>query len=1044
MSFDEDTTSKYLSEYLTTIWADLEPDPALVSVQCCAVLLERNPNLRGLVEQAYADKDPKILNDADLPHQPGQMIYYRKEFQGIFDRLKTMHLHMEKVVDGTAVGGLAPWSSEDIVAAVKPDIADHIKQLDIPCMYGDTQPLLLLHESGSFQLKPKLNERLEEIFCLTRNTLLVNSSGTGKTRLLYEGLCKHWGLFFTAEVDAYMLGSTDISVLVKGLSFNRMFTSAREGEADYDYKTSTNRGIARRQFGQILLARLLVFKTFVDIMAKGEIEEIHKTRWFLAQLQPLVFGGNLGRLTSDLSCPPVSDSLLADCISQCLDDIAAVFSRNSQDPHFFVVLDEANVMAESLVDAFRDAHGPHPVLKEALETWDFHLRNKPFTIIAAGTNIPRMYFREEEWNQWQWISSTGSFSNIEDQRRYILKFLPQGLVDSPSGQHLLHRMWVWLRGRHRFTAAFISTLVENGFQSPHYLMNTYLRQFTGFWPTDADEFLRTEVPRRCPQFDGIPLKHLDILHNLRTNMQHILLKHLIGDYRSASSALLDILCVSMGFGHFIENKMATISAEEPLVLIATAQWLSQKSLLVPNLDNFVSSFHFSDEPLLYRSYYLTLATALCFKTPHLVCDIFFFSTSLPVWASRYARLVALRGEGEGARETVVEYSPKIASQLVFTASCAAEVLDWMKDARGIPFCKHIGRNATTLYFILRLEDYTRCWVALRAVPDDDGTAHIDAIQDIGNGMTPANLLTEDDTSNEGLLEEALQALPNRHPEIGLLRVLVSLHNKINLEQLEFDDSDTYPVASFNISMIRDVMKDVSQKDALLGLVVSIISDIKQNPPPETETELSVSYRPPAEEPSAEAPTPPARSRRTKASTSSKRRPKPPTQTSPLVGPSRATATRSTNRKAIPDVVSERPTTSSRRRLLGPSAEPLAHAISSRPQRHSSTTRRSSVLKPVTEEPDIGRTLRSATTRMTRSSSSVAGAKRSRVGDDDNDIAPSRKSTRKSIQARSGPSPISSSRISLRKAREGEGEGVNPLQRNLLPLFQTVVPLHYTI
>ncbi|KAF9068500.1 hypothetical protein BDP27DRAFT_1327156 [Rhodocollybia butyracea] len=836
-------------------------------------------------------------------------------------------------------------------------------------MYGDTKPLLLLHESGSFQSDSKLNERLEQIFSPTRNTFLVNSSGTGKTRLLYEGLCKYWGLFFTAAVDSYMLGSTDIDVLLQKLPFSRMFTFPREDEADYDYKISTNGEIARHNFGQTLLARLLVFKLFVDLMAEGEIEEVHKSRWFLAQIQPLVFGVDYESLAPELL---VSDSLLADCISQCLEDIAAVFSRKSKDPHFFVVLDESNVMAESLVDAFRDAHGPHPVLKEILETWDSHLRNKPVTIVAAGTHISGMYFKEEKWNQWQWISSTGAFSTIEDQQQYVLKFLPRGLVNSPSGQHLLHRI-------HRFTAAFISTLVENGFQSPHYLMNTYLRQFTGFWPTDADEFLRTEVPRRCPQFDGIPLEELDDLPNLRTNMQHILVTHLIGDYRLTSLPILDILCVSFGFGHFIDNKMTTISAEEPLVLVATAQWLSQKSLLVPNLDSFLSSFHFSDEPLVYKSEYLTLATALYFKTPHLVCDIFSFSvSSLPVWASQHAKLVALRGGGKSARETVVEYSPKTASQLVFTASCAAEVLDWMKDARGIPFCKHIGQNVMTLYFILRLEDYTRCWVALRA----------------------------DGTSNEGLLEEALQALPNRHPEIGLLRVLVSLHDKINLEELEFDHSDTYPVASFNISMIRDAMKDVSQKDALSGLVVSIISDIKQNPPLETESELSVSYRPPAEEPSAEAPNPPAPSRRTKASTSLKRRPKPPTQTSPLVGPSRATATRSTNRKAIPDVASERPTTSSRRRLPGPSAEPSASAISSRSQsRGSSFTRRSNVSKSVTdavEEPDIGRTLRSATTRTTRSSSSVAGVKRSRVDDDDNDIALSRKSTRKPIQVRSGP------------------------------------------
>ncbi|KAF9068476.1 hypothetical protein BDP27DRAFT_1327095 [Rhodocollybia butyracea] len=999
--------SEYLSEYLTATWDNRGLYSTLVSVQCCMNLLHRNPDLQELVEKARTEKDSNILNNADLPRHPAQMIYYRQEFQAVFELLETMRAPMEKIVDGTAFENLPRWNLKAL-AGDNPDIAEHIKKLNIP--NEDSQPLLLLHEIGSFQSDPKLNERLEQVFAPTRNTFLVNSSGTGKTRLLYEGLCKHWGLFFTAVIDSYGLGSTDVYGAVKDLRDNPMFTPVLMGDAAVyiSEASSTNHKIARRIFGETLLARLLVFKLFVDLMARGEIEEIHKTRWFLAQIQPLLFGGKYESLRIEPSWSLVSDSLLADCISQCLEDIAAVFSRKSMNPHFFVVLDEANVIAEPTLEsvyAFRDTHGPHPVLKEIMKTWNSYLRNKPFTIVVGGTDIPRMYFGEGEWDQWHWISSTGAFSNLNDQQQYVLKFLPNTLVDSPSGQHLLHRMWVWLRGRHRFTAAFISTLVENGFQSPHYLMNTYLEQFTGLWPTDADEHLGTEVPRCCPEFDGLPLEELEDLHNIRTNMQHILMKHLIGDYRLTFSSFLDILCVSMGFGHFIDNKMETISAEEPLVLIATAQWLSQKSLLVPNLDSFLSSFHFSDEPLVYKSDYLALATALCFKTPHLVCDIFSFSaSSLPVWASQHARLVALRGEGQGARETVVEYSPKTASQLVFSASRATEVLDWMKDARGIPFCKHIGRSATTLYFILRLEDYTRFWVVLRAVPDDDDIAHIDTIQDIGNGMTPIDLLAEDDTLNEGLFEEALQALPNRHPEIGLLRVLVSLHDKINLEELEFDASDTYPVASFNISMIRDAMIDVSQKDVLSGLVVLIISDVKQNPPSETESELSVSYRPPPRELSAEALTPAVPSRRTKASASSKQRPtKSPTS---FVGPSRATATRSTKRKVILDVDSERPTTGSRRRLSGPSVEPSAPVHSSRARR-STTTPRSAVLKSVKEDSDedsdVGRTLRNATTRTTRSSSSIAGAKRSRVGDDDNDSNSSRKSTRKPTQDRSGPS-----------------------------------------
>ncbi|KAF9068520.1 hypothetical protein BDP27DRAFT_1421872 [Rhodocollybia butyracea] len=1028
MSFTEDDTSKYLSEYLTAIWADLEPDPALVSVQCCAVLLERNSDLRGLVEKACIEKDSNILKDTDLPRHPRQMIYNLEQFRVVFKFLETMRVPMEKIVDGTAFENLPRWNLKAPLAVDNPDVAEHIKKLNIHSKYPESEPLLLIHENGSFQSDPELNERLEQIFSPTRNALLVNSSGTGKTRLLYEGLCKHWGLFFTAVVDSYGLGSTDVYGTFEDLRLSRLPTPVLVGDAAvYNSEASLqNQGVARRAFSETLLARLLVFKLFVNSMAKGEIEEIHKTRWFLAQIQPLLFGGKYGSLMAALSWSPASDSLLADCISQCLEDIAVVFSRKSMNPHIFVVLDEANAMAGSLVHAFRDTHGPHPVLNKILETWNSHLRNKPFTIVVAGTDIPRMYFREDGWSQWHWISCTGAFTNINDQQRYILKFLPGTLVDSPSGQHLLHRKWVWLRGRHRFTAAFISTLVENGFQSPHYLMNTYLRQFTGFWPTDADEFLRTEVPRRCPEFDGLPLSQLDHLS-------------------------LDILCVSMGFGHFIDNKMATISAEEPLVLVATAQWLSEKSLLVPDLDNFLSSFHFSDEPLVYKSDYLALATALCFKAPHLICDIFSFSTSsLPVWASQHARLVALRGRGESARETVVEYSPRIASQLVFTASHAAE-------------------DATTLYFILRLEDYTRCWVALRAVPDDDDdTAHIATIQGIGNGMTSTDLLAEDDTSNEGVLEEALRTLPDRHPEIGLLRVLVSLHDKINLEELEFDTSDTYPVVSFNIPMIRDAMKNVSQKDVLSGLVVSIISDIGQHRPPETESEPSVSYRPPTEELSAEASTLTVPSRRTKTSTSSKRRFKPsPRETSPLI----ATATRSTKRKAVPDVDSEPPSTGSRGRLSGPSAESSGTAISSRARRRGSATRQSTIsqsMNEAAEESDIGRTLRGATTRTTRPSSSVAGAKRSRLGDDDNspsavtrlsikkskgDIhsvdegAPSHKSTIKSTQDRSGPNATRSSPRKILKSSSaadiapkstgGRSTEVNPRQGDVLPPCQNV-------
>ncbi|KAF9068503.1 hypothetical protein BDP27DRAFT_816060 [Rhodocollybia butyracea] len=154
MAFAEDGTSQYLSEYLTAVWADLEPDSTLVSVQCCAVLLKRNPDVRGLVEKARAENDLSVLKDADLPRHPRQMIYNLEQFRNVFELLETMRVPMEKVVDGTAFEDTPQWNLQASLTVDNPDIAEHIKKLNIPCKYLHSQPLLLLHENGSFQSDP--------------------------------------------------------------------------------------------------------------------------------------------------------------------------------------------------------------------------------------------------------------------------------------------------------------------------------------------------------------------------------------------------------------------------------------------------------------------------------------------------------------------------------------------------------------------------------------------------------------------------------------------------------------------------------------------------------------------------------------------------------------------------------------------------------------------------------------------------------------------------------------------------------------------------
>ncbi|KAJ3933747.1 MAG: hypothetical protein NXY57DRAFT_959686 [Lentinula lateritia] len=839
MSSSEDGQARFLSEYLNDVWSEITTDQQLVSQQCCAVLLKRNPDLRKLVQKAYVEENSDILKGYGLPSHPRAMVYYRQELCEIFSRLETMREPLEKVADGTAKYNSLTWNLHG-ESASSTDVVEHIRKLSIPCKYRSSQPLVL-HEPGRFQSEPKLNKRLDNIFTPEKNTFLVNSSGTGKTRLLYEGLCKHWGLFFTAAVDTFGLGSVDVqSVVNQRLPYDRNFTAVLNDEdATSDSgPVLANIALAYRRFSETLLARLLVFKLYIEIVAKGEFQET-----YLQSYRPL-------------SVLQESLALLIDCITQCIEDIMNLFRRHSPGSHFFVVLDEANAASEKHGFAFRGVHGPHPVLKEIIKTWQSHLHAMSSTMVVAGTWIPNVHFQEDNWKEWRWTSSTGAFDNIEDQRAYILKYIPRDFASSASGQHLLHRMWVWLRGRHRMTAAFITIVLVDGFRSPHYLLNRYIQMFTNFWPSDGGAFIRAELPRSCSELDGIPMGQLERstfstlstaenilisteVNPLRVNMQHLLLKHLIADYRFTPPLFHEIGWVTTAFGRFSDDAMTCVAVDESLVLIAVAQWLLEESYLAPDLDHFISSRSFAAEPLSYDMDYVAFAVALCFKRPRVVSDVLSFSTITPPnWASQRAHLVALRREGENVTEDTIEYSPEKPSQLVYYTSISSAVLNWLKDSHGVPFCMHIREATATLYFILELEDSARICLSLRGISNSEDEDHEEsaAIRTAVNEMTPLGLLKEGDALDEATLTAAFGAIPKRSLDIGsigLLRTLVSLRDKVRIQGVPFDALDKYPVATLNITTLRDTLKDISQKDVFSSIVTSVVGDLKRKAPPET-------------------------------------------------------------------------------------------------------------------------------------------------------------------------------------------------------------------
>ncbi|KAF9075338.1 hypothetical protein BDP27DRAFT_1212899 [Rhodocollybia butyracea] len=167
----------------------------------------------------------------------------------------------------------------------------------------------------------------------------------------------------------------------------------------------------------------------------------------------------------------LSDAELDAAITHTLEDIQSIWEISSGE-FFYIALDEANVASQKHIDSFEDEHGRYPILKEIIRTLQRRMGHLPIKFVVAGTVIPPEHFQSKirEWDSFRWCSDTGSFDNPDVQRQYISQFLPPDLKNSDKGLILLDRMWRWLRGRHRYTASYLTVLLNNNYESPHTLL----------------------------------------------------------------------------------------------------------------------------------------------------------------------------------------------------------------------------------------------------------------------------------------------------------------------------------------------------------------------------------------------------------------------------------------------------------------------------------------------------------------------------------------------------------------------------------------------
>ncbi|CAK5267463.1 unnamed protein product [Mycena citricolor] len=650
-------------------------DPLYTNTIPCRRVLTRHDDLHLLLKQGYASRDFSEVGKHDA-------LQRQKDSAELARVLDSYSSELDSFSRQAPPFRLLDWSSDTADA----DDQAHIASLKIPAVARSPRtPLLLLRNLGSFFKDSALRERLGRIFAQGKHTFLVNASGTGKTRLLIEGLCQHWGIYIVAETDVDGYGAGDL---------NDILTTNLRCTYDFDLPT-TSQGfrVAAVQscMGGLLLCRLLVLDVFLDLRLRGEADvEDHKILWTLLQVLPKALGSRqniFGKLL--VSANALHDDFIADYLSFLHSKFC---ERLRDDFHPFIILDEAQVVFNHFHDRdlLRDADGsPYPLLRELVDGLVASYPVDECSLIVAGTDIPSDGFsRSPHSHLHRWISDTGAFDDEARHKAYVTQ--------------------------HRITDSLMYSLLRNGFKSPHRILSAHFYVISGFYPPDDNPFIRAEVPINAdiiyPRINFSVLKHP--AYSLRSAaIRLVLLRYATTGSHGRPFGLEHINLVTDAFGRFCDENRSQIVFDEPLlVLAAAAQWFcpvrtpqsgpsDPDSPRPTSLLDVVELVSPMDPDTFACVLVIYLAHAFKRAAPK---TIFSFPRGAPEWAKRPSELVSVyRGKSYRLADKVST------SRLAASPSTSNELVSWLShnERHGSPFCLPDLPHAD-LFFVFRTPDGT--------------------------------------------------------------------------------------------------------------------------------------------------------------------------------------------------------------------------------------------------------------------------------------------------------------------------------------------------
>ncbi|KAI3621029.1 hypothetical protein WG66_013387 [Moniliophthora roreri] len=596
--------------------------------------------------------------------------------------IKHVQPDMDQLVAGLKEAKLGLWVRNKRFRNVDPVVSGFLDSLKLPAAIGSPgKPNLLFHDLGLLE-SDSLSDSLESIFVPDGHTLLINVSGSGKTRIVLEGLSRNWGFYFVCQDDGTFIGSKDlVNALHDKVPNDPNFTKDLRtvnldfGSEDFKGALKINRLIANVRFSEVLLARLTIFNQFLQSMeihmqqhGQGDMSQ-YIQRWLHLQLYPNILHSDYNDVFSSLTEALASDSpeLLEKEIKRARNSVRQKLAKHSGRRHFYIVIDEAQEASSLHSYSFISARSVEwrPVLRELVFDWTTHLNSHTqdlyTSFVVTGTGVSVQGLTEavssaslkHHSHTFAKSSATGAFDLREQQESYVARYVPVEILNTDSGRRLLDRMWHWLRGRYRLTASFLTCLLENCYHRPHELLNLFLKTTGNFEPLDYDSDLFPESPFPIPNqvshimtVDVIDFRKLQGAD--KSEFRKVVIKAVYEYFlKSTVTQLLGTdgnRLLQLGFAR-VPSFESSVKMDERLMLLACLAWTN------PNKNDGCTSFygHICDSIELHNAsnpsngfeHYLAHYFSMAFSEFTPLQNIFDFMNQHPL-ARRRAKLVALK------------------------------------------------------------------------------------------------------------------------------------------------------------------------------------------------------------------------------------------------------------------------------------------------------------------------------------------------------------------------------------------------------------------